>query len=128
MSVAIVISMLFWIGTLVAVPLVLIWLPKDYLTAHTKVSLVRRKASPWRYPYWISKNLFGWIFIIAGIAMLVLPGQGILTIVLGLALIDFPGKRKTIRRIFSNKRMLNTINKLRLKAGKPPLETPPKHA
>lgn len=107
-----------------AVPLVIIWLPADYLTAEPEIGLVRRKAPLWRYPYWIAKNLLGAVFIVAGIAMLVLPGQGILTIVLGLALIDFPGKRKVIRRIFSNRRIFRAINRLRKRAHKPPLEKP----
>lgn len=112
-------------GTFIAVPLILVWLPSDYLSAPSPVGLVRRKGGLWRYPYWVIKNLFGAIFIIAGIAMLVLPGQGILTIVLGLALINFPGKRRVIRRIFGHHRVFNAVNRLRVKAGKPPLEKPP---
>ncbi len=122
---AILISALFWVGTLVAVPLIIVWLPVDYLSAEpATMSLVRRKAPLWRYPYWIAKNVVGAIFIVAGIAMLFLPGQGILTIVLGLALINFPGKRKVIRRIFGNRHIFKTINRLREKAKKPPLEKP----
>ena len=88
------------------------------------MSLMRRKAPLWRYPYWIAKNIVGVVFIVAGIVMLVLPGQGILTIVLGLALINFPGKRKVIRRIFTQRRIFKAINGLRRKANKPPLEKP----
>ena len=112
-------------GTLIAVPLILIWLPTDYLSAQSPVGLVGRIGGLWRYPYWIFKNLFGALFIIAGIAMLVLPGQGILTIVLGLALVNFPGKRRVIRRIFGQPRIFKAVNRLRARAGKPPLEKPP---
>jgi len=113
------------VGTLIAVPMILIWLPNDYLSAQSPVSVVRRRGVLWRYPYWIIKNLFGAIFIVAGIAMLVLPGQGILTIVLGLALINFPGKRQVIHRIFGHPRVFHAVNRLRVRAGKPPLEKPP---
>ena len=116
--------MLVWIGTLVAVPLIIVWLPEDYLTAEPTISVVRRKAPLWRYPYWIAKNIIGYILIIAGIIMLFIPGQGILTIVLGLTLINFPGKRKVIRRIFRFQRILKVINRLREKAHKPPLQMP----
>lgn len=116
---------MFWIGTLIAVPLILVWLPPDYLAAPDDQSLVRRTGALWRYPYWIFKNLVGAIFIIAGIIMLFLPGQGILTIVLGMALINFPGKRRVIRRLFGNRRVFNAVNRLRARAGKPPLEPPP---
>lgn len=107
--------------------MIIIWLPEDYLSARPDISLVRRKAPLWRYPYWIAKNLVGAVFIVAGIVMLILPGQGILTIVLGLALINFPGKRKVIRRIFTQPRIFKAINGLRRKAHKPPLEKPGDH-
>ena len=119
------ISIIFWIGTLIAVPLVIVWLPADYL-ADEERSLVRERIpSIWRYPYLILKNIFGVIFIVAGLAMLVLPGQGILTLVLGLALINFPGKHRTIQRILGQRRILAAINRLRTRAKKPPLEKPP---
>lgn len=120
----VILSILTWIGTLVAVPLILIWLPTDYLTTEGSVGLIRRKKSVWRYPYWIAKNILGGLFIIAGIAMLVLPGQGILTIILGLALLNFPGKRKVILWTFGHPRILKVINRLRDKAGKPPMDAP----
>ena len=124
-TILLILSALFWVGTLIAVPLILVWLPADYLTAQSNEGLVRQTGGVWRYPYWIFKNLIGAIFIIAGIIMLFLPGQGILTIVLGLALINFPGKRRVILRLFGNPRIFNAINRLRTKAGKPPLEEPP---
>lgn len=122
-SALIIISVLFWIGTLVAVPLVVIWLPSDYLTTENGLGVSRRLPPVLRYPYWVLKNVFGVIFIIAGIAMLFLPGQGILTIVLGMALINFPGKRKVIRRTLGHERVLSTINRLRARARKEPLQS-----
>ena len=104
--------------------MILVWLPTNYLSAQSEQGLVRRTGGLWRYPYWIFKNLVGAIFIIAGIIMLFLPGQGILTIVLGLALINFPGKRRVILRLFGHPRIFNAINRLRAKAGKAPLEAP----
>jgi len=120
----VILSVLFWIGTLIAVPVILVWLPTDFLTADGSKGLIRRRQSAWRYPYWIVKNLIGGLFIIAGIAMLVLPGQGILTIVLGMALVNFPGKRKAILKVFGNRRIFNAINRLRARAGKPALDHP----
>ena len=81
------------IGTLIAIPLLVARIPEDYF-----VKRRRRRVSWWkRHPVLrvvgvISKNAVGSLFIVAGIAMLVLPGQGIITIVVGLLLIDFPGK------------------------------------
>lgn len=120
----VIISVLFWIGTLVVVPLILIRLPSDYLTSDNGLGLSRRLPPILRHPYWALKNLFGVIFIIAGFVMLFIPGQGILTMVLGLALINFPGKRKVIRRTLGHPRLLSAINRLRLRAHKAPLQPP----
>lgn len=46
---------------------------------------------------WLVKNVFGFVLIVAGIVMLVTPGQGLLTIFLGLAIADWPGKRRFFR-------------------------------
>jgi hypothetical protein len=46
------------------------------------------------------------------------PGQGILTILLGIMLLDFPGKRDLEYRLVSQPRVFNTINKLRHRFGK----------
>ena len=53
--------------------------------------------------------------------MLVLPGQGILTIIVGLVLMDFPGKYGAERWAVSRGPVLPAINWIRAKAGKPNL-------
>jgi len=120
----IVISILFWIGTLIVVPLVVVRLPADYLTNEESGSLRHRIPPAWLYPYLIAKNLFGAVFILAGLAMLVLPGQGILTLVLGIGLISFPGKHRLIQRVLGGRRILALLNRWRARAGRPPLEKP----
>jgi len=74
-----------------------------------------------RFAALILKNILGVIFVIAGIAMLILPGQGVLTILIGISLMDFPGKRRFEARIVGQRTVLNVINSLRTKFGKPPL-------
>lgn len=59
------------------------------------------------------RNLLGGLVVLAGIAMLVLPGQGLLTIVAGLVLMDFPGKRKLERALVARPGVLAAINWLR---------------
>jgi hypothetical protein len=66
------------------------------------------------------KNVVGTIFLVAGFAMLFLPGQGLLTMVIGISLIDFPGKRKIEKRLVSQPTIFQAINALREKFGKPP--------
>ena len=69
----------------------------------------------------IGKNIFGVVFVLMGLAMLLLPGQGILTIVIGLVLIDFPGKYNLERWIVSRRAVLNSINWLRQRADRGPI-------
>ena len=42
----------------------------------------------------IAKILIGLCLLLSGIVMLVLPGQGLITMLLGLSLLPFPGKNK----------------------------------
>lgn len=59
------------------------------------------------------KNCFGVMLLLAGILMLFLPGQGLLTLFLGILLIDFPGKYKTERWLISQPAIANSLNWLR---------------
>jgi hypothetical protein len=117
-------SLLFWLGSLVAVPWVIVSLPTDYLSREERFFPGNPSTSFWQYPYRVVKNFFGYIFILAGLAMLILPGQGLLTLALGLGLIDFPGKHHAIQRIVGQKRIFKAINRLRTRAKRPPLEPP----
>ncbi len=70
----------------------------------------------------VVRNVVGWLFVLAGVAMLVLPGQGILSIIAGLVLIDFPGKRRFERRLLASHVVRDAMNWLRRRAGKPPFD------
>ncbi len=114
-------SLVMFVFSLIAIPLVFVMLPPDYLTRPEQ----RGGPTGWlRWVYWVVKNLVGWIFIIAGIIMLLIPGQGLLSILIGLILIHFPGKRKLIKRIMGRPKILRSVNAIRAKAGKAPLEVP----
>ena len=70
----------------------------------------------------VVRNVVGWVFVLAGVAMLVLPGQGLLSILAGLVLIDFPGKRRFERRLLASHVVRDAMNWLRRRAGKPPFD------
>jgi Putative transmembrane protein (PGPGW) len=113
-------SALLLVSTAFVGGVVLIWLPANYFT---------RRSSNWRdqHPlvYWsllVGKNLLGVVLIVAGVLMLVLPGQGLLTILIGLLLMSFPGKRKLVARLIERAHLLGTMNRLRGRFGRPPLE------
>lgn len=114
------VSVIFFFATLIVVPIILIRLPEDYFL------LPDRHRVPWadkhpllRLPLLLVKNLLGFIFVVAGILMLALPGQGLLTIIIGLVLTDFPGKYHAERWVISRHSVLLTTNWIRKKAGKP---------
>jgi len=117
-------SVISFVGTLAIVPVLIIRIPSDYF-ADTR----RHRWDPWahRHPVmrWgllIGKNLLGWVIILLGIAMLVLPGQGVLTILIGMILINFPGKYRLERWFVTRGPVLKTINLIRQRSGREPLD------
>lgn len=113
------ISLVTFLVSLLAVPIVVIRMEADYFQRSASEALPR---TPLRLVRRAAKNVIGWILILMGILMLVLPGQGLLTIALGVSLIDFPGKRRLQLRIARMKGVYTPINWIREKAGKPPLD------
>ncbi|MBL9077819.1 MAG: hypothetical protein JNL08_09960 [Planctomycetes bacterium] len=106
--------------TVLLLPVVVVRLPADYFTASRR-DLARRRG-PLLWLEHALRNLVGVLFVLAGVAMLVLPGQGLLTILIGLLLIDFPGKRALERRLVRRPSVLAFLNRLRARRGRPPLQ------
>ena len=110
-------------------PIVVAWivvrLPKDYFTSR------RRRPAGWpeKYPALrpvivVAKNVLGLVLVVAGLVMLVVPGQGMLTLAVGLMLVDFPGKFRLERWLATRPPVWRAINWLRSRAGREPLERP----
>ena len=72
----------------------------------------------------IIKNVIGLALFLAGIVMLITPGQGLLTVLIGLSFLDFPGKRKLERNIICRPSIHKSINWIRKKANRPPIKIP----
>lgn len=72
----------------------------------------------------VGKNLAGVLLIVLGIIMALpgVPGQGLLVTVIGLTLVDFPGKRRLELWFLRRPALLRAINRLRARFRKPPLE------
>ena len=105
--------------------LIISFLPEDYFKSENRnlISSVQNS----RYPLLkllvlITKNFFGVLLLLSGILMLVLPGQGILTIITGLVFMDYPGKYKFERKLLKQKGVINSINWIRSRLSKPPLK------
>jgi hypothetical protein len=119
------VSLVMFVVTLAAFPLVIIQLPQDYFVRDRRrpAHLRRRHPVIW-FLLTLLKNLVGAVLIMAGIAMLVLPGQGLLTILIGLTLLNFPGKYTAERRLAGRPRIARTLNRIRAAARRPPLAIP----
>ena len=72
----------------------------------------------------IGKNLLGVVLVLLGIVLSLpgVPGQGLLTVLLGIMLLDFPGIRRLEQKLLTRPTIINAITRLRQRFGKPPLE------
>ena len=113
-------SVIAFVGTLIAIPAILIRLPPDYFKNHHHKPWFANHHPVIRTLGLLVKNLAGIIFFLAGIAMLFLPGQGLLTMLLGILFIDFPGKHRLEQKLIQHPHVLKAINAFREKSGKPP--------
>ena len=113
-------SFIVFVGTLIAIPAILVRLPPDYFNNHGSRKWFANHHPIIRAIGLMVKNGLGLMFLVAGIAMLVLPGQGLLTMLLGILFLDFPGKHRVEQKIIRQPQILNTINSLQEKAGKHP--------
>jgi hypothetical protein len=118
-------SALMFVGSLIAVPWLITRIPADYFIRQ------RHYVDRWKPQHPILrmavlaiKNLFGGALVLAGVVMLFTPGQGVLTILVGLLFIDFPGKFAAERRLITLTPVFRAANWIRAKAGRIPLKLP----
>ena len=107
-----------------ALALVMVKIPSRYFAADHQRDFMTDSPFLVRWGAVIAKNIAGVLLIILGILLSLpgVPGQGVLTILLGLIFLDIPGKRPLEARIIKRPSVLSAINKLRAKYDKPPLE------
>ena len=111
-----------FVASLVSVPWLVIRLPPDHFSAKRRRNEHRGAKHPLvRLILQTLRNLAGIALMLAGVLMLVLPGQGLLAIVAGLMLMSFPGKRRLVRQIVSRPWILGAMNAIRRRAGRIPL-------
>ena len=107
-----------------SIAVVMVKIPANYFSPHYVQDFLPN--SPWivRWGAVVAKNLFGIFLIGLGIILSLpgIPGQGFLTILLGLIMLDIPGKRPLEARIIKRPSILSAINNFRAKYNRPPLE------
>jgi len=117
------VSALIFVISLLSLPWLVAKIPVDYFASQGRAETAWKSRHPVaRLLLIIGKNLLGFILLLGGIVMLFLPGQGILTIVAGLLLMDYPGKFALEKRIARTPTIFKGLNWLRDRAGKPPLK------
>ncbi|MDP5293790.1 PGPGW domain-containing protein [Oceanimonas sp. CHS3-5] len=116
-------SAVCFIGSLLVIPWLVVRIPVNYFCDEYRHRVPWAKQNPLlRWLLLILKNLLGLVFLLLGIAMLVLPGQGLLTILIALVLLNFPGKYRLERRLFRVPSVRKGVNWLRKRAGREPLK------
>jgi len=115
------VSAIGFLGSLIAIPFILVRLPADYFDVRYPRSWMAHHHPVLRFIGHLLKNVLGAVLLLAGLAMLFLPGQGVLTMLIGVTLLDFPGKRRLERKLIGHPTVLQAINAMRQKFGKPPL-------
>ncbi len=114
-------SFIIFIFSLLTIKWLVALIPSDYF--------IKKNNSEFRsnYPiFWlvsiIIKNLVGYTLIVGGTLMLVLPGQGLFTIFVGLMLSNYPGKFYIERKFIAIPSVLRAINWLRKKSNTPSIK------
>ena len=115
------ISLFVFIFSLVSIKWLVALIPTDYFVKKDISKSKKSYSLLWLISI-IVKNIIGYTLILGGILMLVLPGQGLFTILMGLILSNYPGKYTIEKRIISIPRILKTVNWLRKKSNKPRLK------
>ncbi|MFM2419598.1 MAG: hypothetical protein RL385_4321 [Pseudomonadota bacterium] len=109
-------SGVLFVASLLLLPWLIARAPRDLFTRNVRV----------HRPLYLRvlRNVLAAALVLVGAAMLVLPGQGLLTILLGLLFADFPGKRRLLRAILRRDSVWRALSALRKRLGREPFERP----
>lgn len=122
-------TLFIWLGAISVATFVLSLLLLPWFVARIPSDYFTRPRDPHRWhillqPRAIVRNLLGLPVLLAGVAMLVLPGQGLITIIIGLGIMNFPGKFELEKWIITRKGVLQALNWIRRKSTHPPISAP----
>jgi hypothetical protein len=114
---------MFVLSTALAIFIVVL-LPRDYFANPRQKMLPPRNRPALRLALRIGKNIVGWLLILLGIALSMpgMPGEGILIALVGLVLIDFPGKSRLEQKIIRIGWVRKPLNHVRARFHRPPLK------
>lgn len=109
------------VASIIATPWIVARLPRDYLLQYDRTSprhpLIRLLINTLR-------SVIGLALILLGLLMIVIPGPGVITLLIGLSIARFPGKRQLLRYLASRSSVFTSLNWMRARQGQAPLLHP----
>lgn len=109
------------LASMIAIPWLIVRMPADYFVTDQRL-MPERSLLAWLL--WVARNLLAVILLAAGLLMLVLPGQGLLTILIAVAISTFPGKYRLERAIVRLPSVFRAVNWIRQRYERPPVLHP----
>ena len=119
-------SLILFVGSILLIPVLVAKVRVDYFVNPSEGhsgSWINRHPSA-KLALFVVKNFLGITLLISGVIMLVLPGQGIITVLIALTLLDFPGKRSLEIHLIRQKHVQTAFNWIRRRAGQPQIMIP----
>lgn len=113
-----IISLIMLTLCFLALPYVVALIPDDYFEQGKRPPYFSQSPHPIRLLLLVAKNIIGLLLVLSGIAMLFLPGQGLLTLLIGMIFLDYPGKYQLERKLLSYPSILKPINWMRRRRNK----------
>ena len=110
--------------TPVLAPLIIILMPADALLRYRRKNSLPQQIRSGRLLWHFIKDVLGGVLILLGILLLFMPGQGLLTIFVGLMIADLPGKRRLLGQLLSRDGVRTAVEKIRRRWNRPPLQYP----
>src|SRR4029453_7046028 len=120
-------GLVLYVGTFIGSTVVVAWLvirlPATYFCDASPRDIWGDRRPVLRWTGFLLKNLLGILLVMLGgiMSLPIIPGPGILMLVLGIMLLDFPGKRRLGQWLVRRATVLQAMNRLRQRYGKPPL-------
>lgn len=117
------VTIIIYLALVFVTPVVVRRLPADFFTNHKYLEAKQNGEESGIVAYYfskISRFILGLSLIVLGTVFL----QGILVVILGLGIMDFPGKAKAVRSLVRIGFVWGLLNNIRSKANLPLLEKP----
>jgi archaellum biogenesis protein FlaJ (TadC family) len=112
-------SLVTFLLSIICIPLLVARLPQDYFQLAATEKEKKNQQLSLRYLcIFLFRNIIGFLLLFAGIAMLFLPGQGIITIIIGLAIMSFPYKHVLIYRLTRPMAVQRSLDWIRIRSKK----------